>query len=57
MPDYSHVHTTPYGFHKKPSLLTRALYKSMFYVRVRNQLRELRDKKRLAENPALENKD
>ena len=39
-PDYSHIHTKPYGFHTKPSLPIRLLNKSMFYVRLRNQYRE-----------------
>lgn len=39
-PDYSHIHTRPYGFYKEPSLLTKMLNKSMFYVRTRNRARE-----------------
>ena len=39
-PDYSHIHTTPYGFHKEPNFLTKLLHKSMLYVRTRNRYRE-----------------
>jgi lysophospholipase L1-like esterase len=46
-PDYSHVHTKPYGFHKKPNAFIRSLQKSMFYVRMHNQLRKLRELKQL----------
>lgn len=40
-PDYSHIHTKPYGYHEKPGLLVRWLNRSMFYVRVRNGYRQL----------------
>ena len=39
-PDYSHIHTKPYGFHKKPNFVIRALDHSMFYVRLRQQYRD-----------------
>ena len=39
-PDYSHIHEVPYGFHHRPSFLTRWLNHSMFYVRARNKYRE-----------------
>jgi len=39
-PDYSHIHTIPYGFHKEPNFLIRLLNKSMFYVRIRNKYRQ-----------------
>lgn len=39
-PDYSHIHTKPYGFHNKPNFLIRWLDHSMFYVRFRSQYRE-----------------
>ena len=39
-PDYSHIHTTPYGYHKKPHFLIQWLDHSMFYVRLRNQYRD-----------------
>jgi lysophospholipase L1-like esterase len=50
MPDYSHVHTKPYGFHKKPNPFIMALHKSMFYVRMRNQVRKFKDSKRIDES-------
>lgn len=49
-PDYSHVHTKPYGFHKKPNPFIMALHKSMFYVRMRNQVRKFKDSKRTGES-------
>gem|GEM_PF-739409 len=36
-PDYSHIHQTPYGYHKKPGIFKSFLNHSMFYVRVRNK--------------------
>lgn len=39
-PDYSHLHTAPYGEHKEPHLLIKLLNNSMFYVRMRNSYRE-----------------
>jgi len=39
-PDYSHIHTKPYGYHQKPLFLIRWLDHSMFYVRLRHQYRE-----------------
>ncbi len=36
-PDYSHIHTQPYGFHKEPNFILKMLNKSMFYVRMRNK--------------------
>lgn len=48
-PDYSHIHTKPYGFHKKPNAFIMALQNSMFYVRMRNQLRKFRERKQLDE--------
>ncbi|MEK8015913.1 MAG: SGNH/GDSL hydrolase family protein [Candidatus Parabeggiatoa sp.] len=39
-PDYSHIHTKPYGFHNKPNWLIRWLDHSMFYVRLRQQYRD-----------------
>lgn len=41
-PDYSHIHTLPYGFHKEPILIKRIFNHSMAYVRLRNGLREYR---------------
>lgn len=49
-PDYSHIHTTPYGFHKEPNLLIKLLNKSMFYVRTRNKYREYKN----ADNKTLQ---
>jgi lysophospholipase L1-like esterase len=40
LPDYSHFHTKPYGFHTKPNLVIRWLDHSMFYVRLRSQYRD-----------------
>jgi len=40
-PDYSHIHTLPYGFHKEPNFILKILNNSMFYVRMRNKKREL----------------
>lgn len=48
-PDYSHVHTKPYGYHEPPGILTRLLNESMFYVRTRNRYREYRKNKEFAE--------
>lgn len=45
-PDYSHFHTKPYGYHKKPNVLIRSLPSSMFYVRTRNEYREYRKKRK-----------
>jgi lysophospholipase L1-like esterase len=45
-PDYSHFHTKPYGYHKKPNVLIRSLHSSMFYVRTRNEYREYREKRK-----------
>ena len=42
-PDYSHIHTTPYGFHNEPNLLIKLLNKSMFYVRTRNKYRQYKN--------------
>jgi lysophospholipase L1-like esterase len=39
-PDYSHFHTKPYGYHKKPNFIIRCLHNCMFYVRARNKYRE-----------------
>ena len=36
-PDYSHIHTLPYGFHKEPNFMLKMLNNSMFYVRMRNK--------------------
>ena len=41
-PDYSHIHTTPYGHRPPPPLLIRLMNHSMFYVRTRNLFREYR---------------
>jgi len=43
-PDYSHIHTTPYGYYKKPNLIIRCLHNCMFYVRARNKYREYKNK-------------
>jgi len=62
-PDYSHIHNTPYGYHKEPGLLVRILSNSMLFVRSRNYLRKLdlgeqrvlgdeEDQKRLSSIPA-----
>ncbi len=40
-PDYSHIHTIPYGFHKEHNFILKMLNKSMFYVRMRNKKREI----------------
>jgi len=40
LPDYSHLHGTPYGYHKKKSFFIRFLNHSMFYVRIRNMYRK-----------------
>jgi len=53
-PDYSHIHTKPYGYHKQPNPLIMALHNSMFYVRTRNQIRELKTAKRMAESGGKE---
>jgi lysophospholipase L1-like esterase len=45
-PDYSHFHTKPYGYHKKPNVLIRSLHSSMFYVRTRNEYREYGKKRK-----------
>lgn len=50
-PDYSHFHTKPYGYHKKPNVLIRSLGRSMFYVRTRNEYREYRKKRKRYEEP------
>jgi len=39
-PDYSHIHQTPYGYHKQPGIWIKFLNHSMFYVRVRNKYRD-----------------
>ncbi|MFH1981727.1 MAG: SGNH/GDSL hydrolase family protein [Pseudomonadota bacterium] len=43
--DYSHIHTAPYGHQPQPGMFIRWMGKSMFFVRLRNQLREYRMKK------------
>lgn len=53
-PDYSHIHTKPYGYHKQPNPLIMALHNSMFYVRTSNQIRELKTAKRMAESVGKE---
>lgn len=40
--DYSHIHTTPYGYRPTPPVLVRLLNHSMFYVRLRNRYRRHR---------------
>ncbi len=45
-PDYTHLHDKPYGFHKPPSLITRALHKSMLYVRLKNKKRAFEEEQR-----------
>jgi len=52
-PDYSHIHTTPYGYHKKPNFLIRWLNQSMFYVRIRNSYREYAQEARKVEEIKL----
>jgi len=44
MPDYSHIHKTPFGYHDKPNVLIRCLDHSMFYARMRNSYREYKEK-------------
>jgi len=39
-PDYSHIHQTPYGYHRQPNIWLKLLNHSMFYVRVRNKYRD-----------------
>ena len=39
-PDYSHIHTSPYGYKKLPPFYIRWLNNSMMYVRARNSYRE-----------------
>jgi len=39
LPDYSHIHRRPYGYHDKPPFYVRLLDRSMFYVRMRNRYR------------------
>ncbi len=41
-PDYSHIHSTPFGFHKEPSLFIKTLSNSMLYVKSRNLFREMK---------------
>ena len=41
LPDYSHIHDRPYGYHDKPPFFVRWLSQSMFYVRMRNRYRTL----------------
>jgi lysophospholipase L1-like esterase len=43
LPDYSHAHKTPFGYHEKPSILIRFLDHSMFYARTRNSYRNYRE--------------
>jgi lysophospholipase L1-like esterase len=43
-PDYTHIHTRPYGFGPEPNPIVGLLHKSMAYVRLRNQYREYRRK-------------
>lgn len=42
LPDYSHFHDTPFGYHEKPLFIIRWLNRSMFYVRMRNKYREFK---------------
>ena len=57
-PDYSHIHPKPYGYHKQPSLFSRLLNHSMFYVRVKKSYRELQDNKKLVQvATAVKNED
>ena len=42
-PDYSHIHTRPYGYHDKPHLIIRRLNRMMFYVRIRNNYRQYQE--------------
>jgi lysophospholipase L1-like esterase len=44
-PDYSHIHNIPYGFHKQPNMLIRILNNSMLFVRTRNFVREIKQKR------------
>jgi lysophospholipase L1-like esterase len=41
LPDYSHIHRRPYGYHDKPPFYVRWLDRSMFYVRMRNRYRTM----------------
>jgi len=43
-PDYSHIHSTPYGYHEEPTLIVKGLSQSMFYVRTRNQYRKFKER-------------
>jgi len=44
-PDYTHIHTKPYGQIEAPPAYIRLLNKSMAYVRVRNKFRESKQSK------------
>ncbi|GMR21471.1 MAG: hypothetical protein BMS9Abin36_2072 [Gammaproteobacteria bacterium] len=44
-PDYTHIHTQPYGQIETPPVYIRLLNKSMAYVRVRNKYRESKQSK------------
>ena len=39
-PDFSNVHTQPYGSHERPGVFQQVLDSSMFFVRTRNKMRE-----------------
>lgn len=41
LPDYSHIHRRPYGYHDKPPFFIGWLSQSMFYVRMRNRYRTM----------------
>jgi len=45
-PDYSHIHTAPFGFQKKPPFYVLWMNRSMAYVRARNKYREIAEKER-----------
>lgn len=49
-PDYSHIHSTPFGYHQKPNLIIRILNYSMFYVRTRNRYRKYIAPKKFFDN-------
>lgn len=53
-PDYSHIYTKPYGYRKPLNPLMKVLHNSMFYVRTRNKIRELKSAKQLAESAGKE---
>lgn len=55
-PDLSNVHTQPYGTHKRPGLFQQILDRSMFFVRMRNKMREYEKMTAALEDLAGENR-